>query len=232
MLNQPIYDITPFTLLDFPQKIACIIWFAGCNMRCPYCYNVDIVKDKGKKSTSEVSEFLIKRMGKLDGVVFSGGECTLHPSDLTSLCKLAKKLNYAVKIDTNGTNPKLTEQLIKEGLVDYVALDYKGTDTSMSSITKRKSAFIEFEGTFAILQKSGLPFELRTTLHSSILSSDQLIEMGDYLNRKDYKNTWYWQEFIEAPKTIGDIGASKKGFRNELTSLAQTFTQTKVELRV
>ena len=75
----PLYSLTPFTTLDYPDKTACIAWFAGCNMRCAYCYNVPIVTGAGQISYAEFIKFLDKRKGKLSGVVFSGGECTLAP---------------------------------------------------------------------------------------------------------------------------------------------------------
>jgi len=232
-MHKPIYDITPLTLLDFPQKIACTIWFAGCNMRCPYCYNVDIVEGRGVKTVDEISHFLQKRAGKLDAVVFSGGECTLHPKALKELAFLAKNHNYAVKIDTNGSNPDLIAEFIEEGLVDYIALDFKGSKYQMAEITQLKTAFSQFEKTFDLLQKSAVDFEIRTTVHSALFSKNLLQEMGKYLQKKNYRNNWYWQEFVDAPKTLGEIGASKKGYINELYSLvkAHEFGYSKIELR-
>src|SRR5690606_32859804 len=122
---KPIYSITPFTLLDYPNHPACILWFAGCNMRCLYCYNPDIVLGKGKLSVDDARNFLKSRQSLLQGVVFSGGECTLHP-DLVPLARIAKTMGYQVKIDTNGTKPEVLEKLLNEKLVDYIAMDFKG----------------------------------------------------------------------------------------------------------
>ena len=76
---QKVFSITPFTTLDYPDKVAAVIWFAGCNMRCGYCYNIEVVRSNGTISLSEVCDFLDRRVGKLNGIVFSGGECTAHP---------------------------------------------------------------------------------------------------------------------------------------------------------
>ena len=126
MLSQPIYNITPFTLLDYPDKSACIFWYAGCNMRCLYCYNPEIVLGKGTATFSEAISFLKSRQGLLDAVVFSGGECLIHKNILDQI-KTVKELGFLIKIDTNGSNPNVLKQLIKSNLIDYVALDFKGT---------------------------------------------------------------------------------------------------------
>ena len=101
---KPIENITPFSLLDFQDLCACIIWFTGCNMRCSYCYNPEIVFGKGKYNFEEAIQFLQKRINLLDGVVLSGGECTLH-KELIPFVKEIKNLGFKIKIDTNGTYP-------------------------------------------------------------------------------------------------------------------------------
>lgn len=230
-MYKPIYDLTPLSLLDFPNKIACIVWFAGCNMRCPYCYNVDIVKGNGAISVEEVSLFLIKRAGKLDGVVFSGGECTLHPKAVEQLAKVAKNHGYAVKIDTNGTNSKVLEELISESLVDYVALDLKAPSYKMGELTQLNSAFTKFEKTLHLLQDSDIAFELRTTIHSALLSKESLCDMDEYLQKNDYTKTWYWQEFIDASTTLGGLSPSIKSYGKELISNELNDFQSKIVVR-
>ena len=108
--TKAIYSITPFTLLDYPNKTACVLWFAGCNMRCVYCYNPDIVLGRGKIDFNEVILFLQKRKLLLDGVVFSGGECTIHKGIELYLEKI-KQMGFAVKIDTHGSSPSVIKKL-------------------------------------------------------------------------------------------------------------------------
>jgi pyruvate formate lyase activating enzyme len=110
VLAKPICNITPFTLLDYPNKSACILWYAGCNMRCLYCYNPEIVLGKGAITFSETISFLKKRKGLLDAVVFSGGECLIH-KNIVEQIKEVKALGFLVKIDTNGSNSKVVKQL-------------------------------------------------------------------------------------------------------------------------
>lgn len=101
-----IADITPLTLLDFPNKVACIFWLRGCNLFCQYCYNVSLVRgtDSPAGDRTDYLDFLRDRVGFLDGVVLSGGECTLCP-DLIPICRNIRQLGFAIKIDTNGTRP-------------------------------------------------------------------------------------------------------------------------------
>ena len=143
MLSQPIYNITPFTLLDYPDKSACIFWYAGCNMRCLYCYNPEIVLGKGTTTFSEAISFLKSRQGLLDAVVFSGGECLIHKNILDQI-KIIKELGFLIKIDTNGSNPNVLKQLIERNLIDYAALDFKATKSNFQQITK-SDLFLQFE---------------------------------------------------------------------------------------
>lgn len=115
------------TLLDFPGKVACTVFLTGCNLRCPYCHNPDLVltKDNGKYiSEKEFFEFLLSRKGKLDGVCITGGEPTLYPN-LTNLIRRIREMGFLVKLDSNGAVPEMLEHLLREKLLDYVAIDIK-----------------------------------------------------------------------------------------------------------
>ncbi len=204
---KPIYSITPFTLLDYPDKTACILWFAGCNMRCLYCYNPDIVLGKGKLSFSEALHFLKKRVNLLDGVVISGGECTLHKNIIELLVEI-KKIGLLIKIDTNGTNPDMIEFLLKEKLFDYLALDFKAPAVKFKSITN-SNLYSSFISSLKLLISSAIPFEVRTTLHSSLLKQNDIQKMIDVLESFDYKGTYYIQNFVNNTKTLAEIENSK-----------------------
>ena len=183
-----IYSITPFTLLDYPDKTACILWFAGCNMRCVYCYNPDIVLGKGKQTFFEALKFLKTRVNLLDGVVLSGGECTLHKNIINLIIEI-KKMGLLVKIDTNGTAPKILEILIKEKLIDYVALDFKAPTEKFESITK-SNLYSKFICSLKLLIDNNIPFEVRTTIHSSLLDQNDIQEMVDVLEKFNYKGVY------------------------------------------
>ncbi len=208
MLVKPICNITPFTLLDYPDKSACILWYTGCNMRCLYCYNPKIVLGKGAISFSETISFLKKRKGLLDAVVFSGGECLIHKNIIEQV-KEVKALGFLVKIDTNGSNSKVVKQLLNDNLIDYVALDFKALKPSYNAITK-SNLFDEFESSFELLLASTIPFEIRTTYHSELISDVELNEMIHFLEYKEYKGNYYIQYFKNNVETLGNLSSSLK----------------------
>lgn len=202
-MHSPIYQITPFTLLDYPDKIACIVWFAGCNMRCQYCYNIEIVKGKGHLSYDEVLSFLDTRKNLLDAVVLSGGECMLHIR-IEPFIRNIKQRNLLVKIDTNGSNPRAIAKLLRENLIDYVALDFKALKDRFHKVTG-SDHFHEFEKTLDLLLNAQIPFEVRTTVHSNLLDENELIRMADYLKQKGYSGTYYLQRFFNNTPTLGQM---------------------------
>ena len=190
-----ICDLTPFTLQDFEDIPSCIIWFSGCNMLCEYCYNLELVYESQKFISQEIIlDFLTSRTGKLDGVVLCGGEPTLY-NDLVSFCLKIKKLGFKIKLDTNGSNPNLLSLILP--FIDFVALDFKAPKSQFKAITK-SDLYYEFEKSFDILNNSTIDFEVRTTYHSELLSDQNLSQMADFLRRKNYKKSWYIQNFIEA----------------------------------
>jgi len=212
-VSKPIYHITPFTLLDYPDKTACIIWFAGCNMRCKYCYNIDIVKGKGHFRYEDVLPFIESRKNLLDGVVLSGGECTMH-ADVIPFVEDIKKRNMLVKVDTNGSNPKVLEKLLSANLVDYVALDFKALTKNFYHVTQ-SDLFTKFEKSLNILLSASIPFEVRTTFHSTLLELDELMSMVHYLGNKKYKGIYYIQHFLNHCETLGDVGNDYRRVRVE-----------------
>lgn len=212
LTNKVVYSLTPFTLLDYPDKTACIIWFAGCNMRCLYCYNPDIVLGKGKLDFETILNFLKSRVGLLDGVVLSGGECTIH-KNIIAFIKKIKALGFKIKIDTNGSKPNVLKKLIKEQLVDYVALDFKSLPDSFKYITD-SNLFLKFEESFSLLMASGISFEIRTTLHSELINHQKLQEMIEYLENRNFKGHYYIQHFINNVPTLANLNYSDKEIRH------------------
>ncbi len=200
---KPVYSITPFTLIDFPDKTACIVWFSGCNMRCSYCYNPDIVNGKGKLSYDDVLDFLRKRVNLLDGVVLSGGECTLHKS-IVEFIRQIKAFGMLVKIDTNGSNPEMLQILIENKLIDFVSIDFKAPEAKFDSITK-SNFNSQFHESLHLLMSSSIPFEVRTTVHSDLLSTNDIKAMSEELVNANYKGKYFLQEFVSNVITIGNL---------------------------
>lgn len=209
---KPIYSITPFTLLDYPDKTACILWFAGCNMRCLYCYNPDIVLGKGKLSFKDALKFISSRKNLLDGVVLSGGECTLH-KDLISLLQEIKKNGMLIKVDTNGTKPDVLQGLIQQNLIDYIALDFKSPSHKFAGITKADS-FADFNNTLKLLVQSQFAFEVRTTVHTDLLNIQDIQHMSDYLESIGYTGNYYLQNYVNDSKTLGDMNNTRSRIAN------------------
>ena len=154
------------TLIDFPGKISCVLFTSGCNFRCPYCHNPDLVRGQNKQSVAlseeRIYDFLEKRRGFLDGVVISGGEPTLH-NDLSSICQNIKRMGYPIKLDTNGSRPEILTQLIHDGHIDFIAMDIK-TDPSAypRDILHNENPQSILES-IALIMSSDIPYEFRTT---------------------------------------------------------------------
>lgn len=163
-----IKDILPLTLTDYPEEIACIFFSSGCNMRCHYCHNKSLLTNTNNTlDIKTIETFLHSRQNKLTGVVLSGGEITLNPH-ITELCMLIKHYGYKIKLDTNGTNPKLLSYLIENKLVDMISLDIKHAPLKIESITQTKNQTQSILKSIVLLSKQTFPIEFRTTLIKNI----------------------------------------------------------------
>jgi len=204
-----IYSIQKFSSLDFPGRLCAILWFSGCNMRCPYCYNKDVVFGQKQIEEDEVLEFLKKRIGLLDGVSFTGGEATLY-KNLIPFSRKIKDLGFDIKLDTNGINFDTIKEMVNKSLVDYIALDFKAPPEKFEKITNNRH-YEKFEKTLDFLIKSDVDFEIRTTVHTDLLNEDDINEIIKTLYKKGYKGTYYLQNYFETEKeTIGNIGPQKR----------------------
>jgi pyruvate formate lyase activating enzyme len=214
----PIYDVTPFSLLDYPEYPSAIIWFAGCNMQCQYCYNPDIVFSKGKQSIKETLDFLKRRQGLLEGVVLSGGEATEYHG-LQKFCESVKALGYKIKLDTNGINTTMIKSLLEAKLIDFIALDYKAPRSKFYEISKNRN-FNNFEDTLNYLFTCKANFEVRTTLHSDLLDEEDINSIIDDLANRGYANTYYIQKFQTGIATINNLQTPTKNFDKNMLSKA------------
>jgi len=205
-----IYDITKFTHLDYPEHLAAIIWFSGCNMRCDYCYNKEIVFAKnGFITMQEALDFLQLRVSLLDGVVLSGGEATAY--DLVAFCQEIKKLGFAIKLDTNGTYFENFKKLLDLNLLDYVALDYKAPKEKFTAITHSRDYDI-FSKSLDMLLASDIDFEVRTTLHADLLTPHNINLIITDLQDRGYNKTYYIQKFLDTKNTIAGLQKAFKDF--------------------
>lgn len=204
LLNSKIiYNITHFTTVDYPDHLACVVWFCHCNMRCLYCYNEPIVFSKeGKYSPNELLTFLESRKGLLDSVVLSGGEATKH--QLIPICQAIKEMGFKIKLDSNGGNPKLIKELIENRLIDFIALDFKAPEYKFVQVTQT-DLYDKFESTVKLLIENSFDFEVRTTIHGDLLNAYDINQMIDKLDELGYKKSYFLQYFLETPVNIGGI---------------------------
>lgn len=194
------------TLLDFPDNLAAIVFTQNCNFRCHYCYNPMLVwprteklspdgknnkKDQPFVKEEDLFLFLKERKGKIDGVVISGGEPTLH-SDLPQFIKKIKDLGYLVKLDTNGTNPVMLANLIKDKLIDYVAMDLKATFEKYEQTVGVKVNLDNLQKSVKIILSDSIPYEFRSTLVPALHGEADIKKMGELIKGA---NLWYLQKF-------------------------------------
>lgn len=188
------------TLLDFPGKVACIVFTPGCNFRCPFCHNASLVThiDGERIEEEEILSYLKKRQGLLDGVVVTGGEPTLQ-GDLADFLGKIKALGYAVKLDTNGTSPEKLKTLVEKGLVDYVAMDIKNTAAKYPVTAGCGSAVLgKVEESIDFLLTDTVDYEFRTTVTAELHTPQ---DIGDIAKRIKGAKRYFLQNFIDS----GDI---------------------------
>ena len=192
---RPFHAITSFTLLDFPGRSACILWVAGCNMRCGYCHNPDIVLGKGTLREHDALAFLRRRQGLLDGVVLSGGEATTWPG-LGDFAAQVKAMGFAVKLDTNGLRPDVVAQMLDRRLIDHVALDYKAPPERFRAVTGTV-AFPRFARTLDLLcGQDRVTYEVRTTVHDALLDEGDILAIATDLARRGYRGRLAVQQAV------------------------------------
>jgi pyruvate formate lyase activating enzyme len=166
------------SFIDYPGKISAVVFTQGCNFRCPYCHNPELVDpDRYCENIfmEDVYSYLEKRRGKLDAVVITGGEPTLH-IDLIQFIQKVKTLGYLVKLDTNGSRPKVIQEAVQKNLLDYIAMDIKAPWDKYSLVVGSLVNITDIKKSIALIMGSGISYEFRTTLVSSLL------EPGDVQN--------------------------------------------------
>ncbi len=177
-----ISDLQKVTLIDYPGKIACTIFLFGCNFRCGFCHNKGLVikADREEISQEDVLKFLEKRKKYLGGVCITGGEplMTLKEDFLRKI----KKLNYSIKIDTNGSFPGKLKEFIVMGLVDYVAMDIKASGEKYSEVVNAEVELGDIEKSIKIISLFG-KYEFRTTILEEIHIEEEVLKMAKWLNQ-------------------------------------------------
>lgn len=192
--------IDKFSLLDFDEKVSIVLFSPACNFRCPFCHNGDSVLNSNTPIPfDEILEYLKTRVGLIDAVVFTGGEPTMMP-ELKERIKIVKSLGFLVKLDTNGTNPTLLEELINEDLLDYVAMDIKNSEARYKETTD--CPHLNFENirkSIKILEKNLVNYEFRTTIVKEFHDEISIKEMGELVRGA---KKIYLQKFVDRDGVI------------------------------
>lgn len=178
------------SFVDYPAHISCAVFLGGCNFDCWYCHNRPYIRSAGDIDSSEVLEFLKKRKGWLQGVVISGGEPTLN-KDLPEFIKQIKELGYPVKLDTNGSRPEVLKGLIDQGLIDYVAMDYKAPLEKYALVAGVPVDILAIKRSVEIIMNSGLDYEFRTTLAPTLTKEDIVQIVHELKGAKRYSLQQY-----------------------------------------
>ena len=201
-----IAGLQKLTLLDFPGKVACTVFLAGCNYRCPFCHNAELFCGKPEMLMSEEAffAFLQSRKGLLEGVCISGGEPTLTPS-LEAFAQTIKDMGFALKLDTNGSRPQILKALAQKGLLDYVAMDVKSSREGYAAATGVDADLDAVEESLRFLIDGDLPYELRTTLVHQLHSDTTIEAMGRWLSSLvpgKIPTNLYLQSFVDRDTVV------------------------------
>jgi pyruvate formate lyase activating enzyme len=168
------------SLIDYPGKISAIIFAQGCNFRCPYCHNPELVDPKRYAAlipSKDLLEFLSVRMGKLDAVTITGGEPTIQ-RDLMALIRQIRNMGYSVKLDTNGSHPEVLADLLKEKIVDFIAMDVKAPPEKYQNIVSAPVNIDDIRRSIRLVLKSKIPHEFRTTIVRSQLALEDIVAIA------------------------------------------------------
>jgi pyruvate formate lyase activating enzyme len=206
--------IQTLTLIDYPGAIAATIFTLGCNFRCRFCHNPELVlmkKDTASLKEEEVFEFLQSRKEFLDGVCITGGEPTIH-KDLPEFIKKIKDLNLKVKLDTNGSNFTMLKDLIENKLIDYVAMDIKGPWEKYDKITNGKVDVSQIKKSAAYLLKNLVEYEFRSTILPSLHTKKDIIEIAQQIKGA---RKFYLQQFKPFAKMVDERFKSARPYKQK-----------------
>lgn len=216
------------TLLDYPEKMACILFTRGCNFRCPYCHNAELVLGGGERFTEdEIISFLEKRRTLLDGVVVTGGEPLLHAKELLPFLQKVKKLGYSIKLDTNGAFPEALQTFIDAGVLDYIAMDIKNSREKYSLTTGTTVDVSAVERSVEIVKRFPSS-EFRTTLVKPFFEEADLREIGTWIKGARH---YFLQNFKDSGSLLGENQMSEYS-KSEIEKFAAAAAESGVPVTV
>ena len=200
------FGLQKLTLLDSPGKVACTVFSAGCNFRCPFCHNASLVRGGFSElpfSAEEVLGFLKKRAGVLDGVCFTGGE-PLLAAEVPELARQAKELGYAVKLDTNGSLPEKLAEMLESGCVDYVAMDIKSSPERYAVLCGGVDLQKKVARSVELLKSGRVEFEFRTTVTGNLHRVEDFRAIGRWIAPVE---RYFLQPFADSGDILSGTGS-------------------------
>ena len=223
-----------FSLIDYPNHLSAIVFTKGCNFRCQYCYNPvlvypeigdgkvknisssDLSDEEVKEGYFQITEnaffdFLKLRVNKLDAIVITGGEPTIH-SDLPEFIDKIKKFNFKIKLDTNGTNPEMLNKLISLKLLDYIAMDIKANINKYDLVVGVQPDLEKLKKSIKIIKNSKLPYEFRTTVVPKLINKDDIHNMGELIQGAE---KWYLQQFKSDINLVNNLFKGEKAYSDK-----------------
>ncbi|MCR4918062.1 MAG: anaerobic ribonucleoside-triphosphate reductase activating protein [Alphaproteobacteria bacterium] len=228
MNNIQIGGLVAFTTIDYPGKLAAVLFLVGCPLKCEYCSNRHLIPSgEGEYDPEKVFDWLKSRTGKLEAVVFSGGEALLHGPALYDYMKRVRDMGFAIGLHTNGFYPDRLSQVAE--LVDWIGLDYKATKTNYEKLTGVNIAYDQMIKSLDIWLKTGKPFEVRITCDPRFVSKSDLLDIAHDVSKRGVKN-FAVQRYVPHFESEGntttaamrDVFFSDKELRQEINSLFES----------
>ncbi|MBR0368275.1 MAG: anaerobic ribonucleoside-triphosphate reductase activating protein [Clostridia bacterium] len=225
-----IHGLQKMTLLDYPGRVACTVFLGGCDFRCPFCHNYELVDGSAPAlmEDTELFAFLEKRKGLLDGVAVTGGEPCLRP-DLPELLSRIKALGYAVKLDTNGAHPGLLRALIDQKLVDYVAMDIKNSPEKYARTAGlERIDLAPVRESVEMLLSGVVDYEFRTTVVDELHEEKDFEAIGPWIHGS---RRYFLQPFTDRESVpYGNLHAPSREKLARCVEVAKPFV-TEISLR-
>ena len=226
-----VHGFNKLTLLDYPGRLACTVFLGHCNFRCPFCHNAGLVLNPENEPVIPIEEILgtlKKRKGILDGVCITGGEPTVHKK-LPEFVQQIKKLDYSVKLDTNGTNPQMVREMVKAGLLDYVAMDIKNSPEKYGETAGIVRADLEaIHETVEFLKSGEVDYEFRTTVTRELHKREDFLKIRKWISGS---RRYFLQAYKESEQVIRPVYSSYS--REQLENFRQLLLEeiSQVEIR-
>jgi pyruvate formate lyase activating enzyme len=209
------------TLIDYPGKLAATVFTVGCNFRCSFCHNPELVLPEKfpplNNLEAEFFQHLSKRKGKLEGVCITGGEPTLQP-DLLDFIKKIKQMGFLVKLDSNGSQPEILKKIIAEKLVDFIAMDIKNSSAGYARAVGLNVELKKIKQSVKLIMESGIDYEFRTTVVPGIHSEKDFEKIGQWLSGA---KAYYLQEYRERHILDATLKAKTLGKTLDLRKIKQ-----------